>query len=263
MMEISSSQNTKLKRLKKLKSKKYRDRFGEYLLEGFKSIELALTEQSTIDGIYLEKTQFDRGRLSFLDQIDFPEDNIFIVEDELLQPLYETESPQGVLAVAKKPSTDFDFLWDDSLKQILFLDRVQDPGNLGTIIRTAEAAGYDLVVCGMGCADLFNPKTIRSTMGSVVTMKVACEAKGDDVLPFLKGNGFYVISAALNNSVDYRSMERKQPHVLILGNEGSGIREEILEQSDKNVKIPMHGKVESLNVSIAAGILLYHFGEIS
>lgn len=260
-MEITSAQNPKLKRLKKLKSKKYRDRFEEYILEGYKSIKLVLDEGIPLKEIYVEKSQRD----NFFEKLALTpaesEGIVFFVEDELLKPLFETDNPQGILAVAEKKKTGFHDLWKDGIEKVVLLDRVQDPGNLGTIVRTAESAGYDLVVCTAGCADLFNQKTIRSTMGSIVTMNVACEADGSEVLDFLKSKGFVVYSSSLYDSVDYRHVEKRQPHVLVLGNEGSGIGEEILEKSDWKVKIPMCGKAESLNVSVAAGILLYHFAD--
>lgn len=262
-MEITSSQNAKLKRLKKLKSKKYRERFSEYVLEGYKSIRLVLDEGLEVKEIFVAKSQ----EMNFQDKLSLDlklyEESLYIVEDDLLQPMYDTENPQGIIAVVGKQADRFEDLWDESIKKIVFLDRIQDPGNMGTIVRTAESAGYDLVVCSHGSADLYNSKTIRSTMGSIVTMRVACEANGVEVIDFLKEKGYTIYASALSKSVDYRMVDKQQPHVLVLGNEGGGISEEILERSHWSVKIPMYGKAESLNVAVAAGILLYHFADES
>jgi TrmH family RNA methyltransferase len=260
-MEITSSQNPKLKRLKKLKSKKYRDQFQAYLLEGYKSIALAMEEEAAIEGIFMEKAVAEDVLKRLSDHPGFRPELAYVVEDGLLQDLYETESPQGILAMVKKRVLPFKVDHGGVFKNIVLLDRIQDPGNLGTIIRTAEGAGYDLVLCGHGCADLYNSKTIRSTMGSIVTMPVLNNIDAVETAISLKDKGYTIYCAALRESQDYRQVPTHQPHLLVLGNEASGIQDELLACSDHNVKIPMQGKVESLNVSVAAGILLYHFGD--
>lgn len=258
-MEITSAQNPKIKLLKKLKTKKYRDQTGLFLLEGLKSIALAFEEETVLEGIFVEK---GRENLFFHTLSELPHsrsDLIYIVPKELLLPLYDTDSPQGILAIARRQTTEFNLVYKESMQRILLLDRVQDPGNLGTIVRTADAAGWDLVLCTTGCADLYNPKTIRSTMGSILTMKLAQDADGLSALKFLKERGFQVFCATLENGFDFKGEDKKGPLVLVLGNEGSGIDPRILEVADRNVFIPMYGKAESLNVSVAAGILMYHF----
>lgn len=258
-MEITSVHNPKLKLLKKLKTKKGREQTNLFLLEGIKPLALAFQQKTVLEAVFLEKEQ-EHNLLPALQELPgIRMDLVYLVPRELLLPLYETDSPQGVLAIAQRKAMDFQQVFKDSMQRILLLDRVQDPGNLGTIIRTAEGAGWDLVLCTKGCADLYNPKTIRSTMGSIMTMNLAQNVNGLDALEILKNKGFQIFCATLQNGVDYRSVEKVKPLVLILGNEGSGIEDPIIKRSDQNLYIPMHGHAESLNVAVAAGILMYHF----
>jgi TrmH family RNA methyltransferase len=136
---------------------------------------------------------------------------------------------------------------------------VQDPGNLGTIARTADAAGYDLLVLSKGCADIYSPKAVRSTMGSILNIKIITNVDSKDFIEFIKNKGYELISSSLEGSSNYKSVQLQGKSAIVFGNEGSGIENSILDASDHLVKIPIYGKAESLNVSVAAGILLYHF----
>jgi len=214
------------------------------MIEGFHLAEEAIKSGWTI------------GQLILREETELPEWAKHLepirVSDHVFKSITETETPQGIAAVVqmqdKKPKRH---------DRILLLDAVQDPGNLGTIIRTADAAGYDAVYVGEGSADRYNDKVIRATQGSIFHLPVLT-ADLALLLPELQENGYTVWAAALEGAVDYRDLKAPEKTALLVGNEGAGIDKRLIAQSDMAVKIPIFGKAESLNVSIATGILLYH-----
>ena len=241
---ITSTQNAQVKQWQKLKRKKERTKTNTFIIEGFHLVEEAIKSGWTIDQIILrEETELPEWAQD-LEPIR--------VSDHVFKSITETETPQGIAAVLQ--------MQDKKLKRhnrILLLDAVQDPGNLGTIIRTADAAGYDAVYVGEGSADRYNDKVIRATQGSIFHLPVLT-ADLALLLPELQENGYTVWAAALEGAVDYRDLTAPDKTALLVGNEGAGIDKRLIAQSDMAVKIPIFGKAESLNVSIATGILLYH-----
>jgi TrmH family RNA methyltransferase len=163
----------------------------------------------------------------------------------------DTETPQGIAAVCEQKTVSID---DIKLEKILLLDRVQDPGNLGTMIRTADAAGIDAVILGEGCADPYNPKVVRATQGSLFhlpLMKV-------NLAEFIEKLDMPVYGTALEGGLPFEQVEKAESFALLMGNEGQGVSKDLLEITTKNLYIPIYGKSESLNVAIATGILLYY-----
>lgn len=241
---ITSTQNAQVKQWQKLKRKKERTKSNTFLVEGFHLVEEAIKAGWTIDQLILREESEHPGWASEMDSIR--------VSDHVFKSITETETPQGIAAVVQ--------MQDKKLKRhnrILLLDAVQDPGNLGTIIRTADAAGYDAVYVGEGSADRYNDKVIRATQGSIFHLPVLT-ADLALLLPELQENGYAVWAAALEGAVDYRDLTAPKKTALLVGNEGAGIDKRLIAQSDMAVKIPIFGQAESLNVSIATGILLYH-----
>lgn len=249
MNYIQSVNNTHIKQLNKLWTKKERDKTGLYMLEGFHLVEEALRYKDQVAEILLSEEAAVPASWN-VDEVD-----VTMISEEVAKKLSDTENGQGVFAVCRKQETS-------ELPEgtaFLLLDAVQDPGNIGTMIRTAEAAGIDAVIIGHGSGDVYNPKVLRSAQGShfhlpVVTMDLLGAAAE------LQHRGIPVFGTALEGAVDYRT-EQAGPFALVVGNEGSGVRPELLKQTTKNVYIPIFGKSESLNVAVAAGILLYHFRE--
>ncbi|MED3661981.1 RNA methyltransferase [Ureibacillus sp. FSL K6-8385] len=253
MKRIESVQNAQVKHWKKLvTSRKERDKTGEYIVEGFHLVEEALkNKDQVIHLIIREGTALPR---------QWPLDDVALVEvtEKVAKEIAETETSQGVFAHCKQTV----FTGADQAKwtKLLLIDSVQDPGNIGTMIRTADAAGIDAVVLGKGCADAYNPKTLRSAQGSHFHLPVI---RGDlsEWIGILKQREIPVYGTALENAVDYREVEKPERFALLVGNEGSGVQKELLEKTDQNVIIPILGQAESLNVAVAAGILLYKFME--
>ena len=180
--------------------------------------------------------------------------HILKVQDHLFDKLSDTETPQGIMAVIKmKDTSGFEI---NSKKDYVYCDNVKDPGNLGTIIRTADAAGLGAVLLSPGCVDLYNPKTVRSSMGSFFSIDIIRNV-GYDLLKNCKEEKFSLIGGALTeNTIDYRQANYTQPCIIVVGNEANGMSKEALDLCEA-VKIPILGSAESLNVSIAAGILIY------
>lgn len=243
MKYIHSDKNAQVKQWKKLHTKKGRDQSGTFLVEGFHLVEEALSQIEEI--ILSEKTEmppsFDYGSIP-----------VTVVTEEISRQLAETETTQGIFAVCSQPKQDFTIG-----KTFLLIDSVQDPGNLGTMIRTADAAGIDAVIVGKGSVDIYNPKVLRSAQGSHFHLPVV---SGDLSvwIDKLREENIPVYGTSLENGAVYTEAGRKDSFALLVGNEGSGVSKELLEKTQQNLYIPILGKSESLNVAVAAGILLYY-----
>lgn len=249
MTEITASSNGKYKYVKSLSLKKARKKYGEYTIEGIKSVGDALKSDRKVTAVYVSDSFYKNE--SFAYPVNIP---LYKVSDDLFAKMCDTKTPQGILAVVKI-ETDNEFTADLS-KKYIYCDNVSDPGNLGTIIRTADAAGFDAVLLSEGCADLYSPKTVRASMGSFFNMRTV-ENVTADMLRAYCDMGFSLIGGALSqDSADYRDTDMTKPCIIAVGNEANGIREEILKICS-HVKIPILGKAESLNAAVAAAILMY------
>ncbi|HCJ4487560.1 TPA: RNA methyltransferase [Listeria innocua] len=248
MEQIQSVKNDRVKKWKKLQTRKGRDKTGTYLVEGFHLVEEALRQ----DGLVLE--------LLVSSSVSVPEEwlkgdyDVFEISSEISHLISDTMTEQGVFAVVAISEPDMMLLYG---KKLLLVDAVQDPGNVGTLIRTADAAGYDCVVLGRGSADLYNPKVIRSTQGSHFHIPVI-QADLFEWVANLEEEGVPVIGAVLDDQAkSLNDMPKRETLALMVGNEGNGISEELQDRLSEKVYIPIYGDSESLNVAVAAGILLY------
>lgn len=240
---ITSTQNSQVKDWRKLHTKKYRVKTNSFLIEGYHLIEEALKSGWSIEVIIVQ------------DGIELPDwlaqQRYQLVDQHVFATISQTEAPQGIAAVVKikdASATSGDYL--------LLLDQVQDPGNLGTMIRTADAAGFSQVILGTGTVDMYNDKVIRASQGSIFHIPII-EADLAEFIQILHSQAYTVFASALDNAIAYDAVGEFDKVALVMGNEGSGIAPEILELADQRIKIPIYGQAESLNVSIAAGILMY------
>ncbi len=252
MKEIQSAKNPRIKELKKLHKKKYREEKEEYLLEGFHLIEEAASSDAEIKELFVTQ----RGRKEWGDWLAANKGiSTFLVSDEVMDAVSDLPTPQGILAVmalTSEDTPDFSGGW-------LLLDNVQDPGNVGTMIRTADAFGMAGVLLGKGTVDIYSTKVLRSMQGSNYHLPVLQKDLAE-VIPVMKGKGFTVYGTELNEEAHaLDKVEKTEDFAIIMGNEGQGVSQEILSLTDQNVYIPMKGNAESLNVGVAAGIVLYHF----
>jgi TrmH family RNA methyltransferase len=179
------------------------------------------------------------------------------VSHKMFADLSGVETPQGVLAVVRKPAFHLNDIIKEKNPLIIFCVEIQDPGNLGTIIRTADAVAASGVILSRGTVDLYNQKVIRSTMGSLFHLPVVQIEETKEVINDLKKNGIKIVAADISGKIDYFSADYKLPTAILIGNEGAGLPEEIIGLCDEVVKIPMPGRAESLNAGISAAVLLY------
>lgn len=250
MIVIESKDNTLFKYTKKLKERKHRAKENKYIIEGFRLVQEAFKAKCNIE--YIIVNEGGKGKLEeYLSQYM---DNVKIYEmrNELFFQLTSTENTQGIIAVSNINNSISNINGDF----YLLCDKVQDPGNLGTIIRTAHAAGVNAIILTKGTVDIYNDKTIRSTMGSIFYMPIIYD-NDLSLLKKLKGDGFALVATSLEESKNFFDEDLSGKVILSVGNEGNGISEEIFELADKKVKIPMPGGAESLNVGVATSIILF------
>lgn len=242
---IRSRSNPAIKQAKKLQQRKYRKE--SYLIEGWHLFEEAVAAGATIQQIFAVEDWQDR-------LADFPQ--VKWVSPEVLQDLATSPSPQGIVAQVALPKPP---LPADLSGRYLVLEDVQDPGNVGTMIRTADAAGIDAVFISDQSADIFNAKTLRSMQGSHFHLPIY-RLPMESILSRLKEQEVTILATTLSDqSVDYRTLEVPASYALIMGNEGQGISPLTQDRADCLVHIPMPGQAESLNVAVAAAILLFRF----
>lgn len=245
-MLITSLDNDRVKKYIKLKEKKYRDQTGEFIVEG-SHLVIEAYKQGLIKELILEKEEvFPLGDI----------DQIIYLPMEIINKISSVETPQTVMALCSKKEES-----EDLGNHILLVDDVQDPGNLGTIVRSAVAFGATSIVLGSNTVDLYNPKTIRSTQGMFFHINVI-RKNLEEVIDKLKEEEIPVYGTLVEHGEDVRSLSSsdKERYALVVGNEGNGVRKEITEKCDKNLYIQMKSDVESLNVGVAASILLYELG---
>ncbi len=255
---ITSKQNNLVKFVRGLRDKRNREKEGCYLIEGVKSVQEAVTAGACPLKLIIS----ERGDKYFLLEEVFSglDENVQIyrVTDEVMSYMSETDSPQGVMAIFPLPEADISTISVSESSLLVVIDSVQDPGNVGTIIRTADAFGVQAVVLTKGCADVYNSKTLRSSMGSVFHIPVVRDVEAADLWAYFKDNGIYVAATTLaENSVTLPEIEFTRPMALVFGSEGKGVSPEMVNHSDVLVKIPIPGSAESLNVAVASGIVLY------
>lgn len=255
LSKISGKDNRTIKLLRSLSTSHGRKKHGLYFIEG----QRIVSDTARLSGEVLEFIAFSESfaAANLEAAKTYAEGfNCFLLTDALFESVSDTKTPQGILAVAKAVSHTLGEFSAES--RILILDGIRDPGNMGTIIRTAEAMGIGSVFLTGGCADVFSPKVLRSAMGSA--LRTAFYSIDYAEIAELKKMGYRLYSAALSEkSIPLFNARSSEKTALVIGNEASGISDEILEASDFLVKIPMSGKIESLNAASAAAIIMYHF----
>jgi RNA methyltransferase, TrmH family len=254
---ITSNQNSHVKEVKSLKQKKNRDELKLYFIEGERFLEEAVKERANIEKIMVSESYFKNpSQRNLLKEIESLRYEIFLVTDKLFNEISDTENPQGILAIVRMMEYDLERIYNNN-SFIIILDSIQDPGNLGTIIRTADAAGASGIIYSKGCVDLYNPKVLRGTMGSVFHLPIIYSDNLSETINILKEKNIKIYAAHLSAKVNYFDVDMQNQAAIIIGNEANGISDEIAKLSDTFIKIPMPGKSESLNASVAASLLMY------
>ena len=255
-MIITSKDNETIKHIRKLKEKKYRDEFGEYIIEGVKLINEAIEEKLDVKTIVIcdncNKTEAINQNLMYA----VAKYSCVYVDEKVFNTITEVQNPQGILAVVGKKNKQEEINYNEDV--IVILDDIQDPGNLGTILRTIDSVNLSQVIISKKSGDVYNPKVIRSTMGAIFRINVIESYSLLDTIKNLKKHKFTIISTSLDTDKTIYDIQYKKVAIAI-GNEANGVSKEIQEISDSKIKIPMLGKTESLNASVATGIVLYEY----
>lgn len=252
---IESSGNAQIKKIQKLiKNARFRRQERLFVVEGWKMTEEALVRK-LVKNLYVS-TRVEQSVLDRLDEVkaDVPME---MIEGKLFDSLSDTVTPQGVLAIVQMPVYERTMLIAEENAKLLCLEDIQDPGNLGTMLRTAEGAGMNGVIMSKGCVDLFNPKVVRSTMGALFRVPyVICDDMTTEV-ELLKTEGFSMYAAHLQGQHDYTEESYDGRVGILIGNEANGLSDKVSELADKKVKIPMEGELESLNAAVSAALFMY------
>lgn len=249
---ITSVQNQQIKNLIQLNKKaKYRNEKGLFVIEGIKLFQEA--PQNCIKSVYISESLFNRKEHEKL-LSDFSYE---VIKDDIFQKVSDTKTPQGIICVVQQQKYVLKDLINQSNPHLILLEDLQDPGNVGTIIRTGEGAGVTGVILSKNSVDIYNPKTIRSTMGSIFRMPFLYVEDFYETLAELKKAGVKTYAASLDGTKFYDQENYGQSIGFLIGNEGNGLSEKAMNSADFKIKIPMEGSVESLNAAVAATVLMY------
>ena len=263
MQVITSKDNSIIKHIKKLKEKKYRDENNEYIIEGIKLIKEAIQEKAKIKQIIIcedceKNLEIDKELI-----YEIAKENCIYVTKKIFESITDVTNPQGILAIIEKNNIEVQInnnIQEINSKEdiIVALDGVQDPGNLGTILRTVDSIGLTQILVSKDTADSYNPKVVRSTMGAIFRIKIIECENLENTLKMLKEKKFSILATSLQTKNSIYDVDYNKT-VVVIGNESKGVTENIQKIADKKVKIPMLGKTESLNASVATGIVLYEY----
>lgn len=254
---IQSKDNKTIKHIISLQQRKYRQKFGEYTVEGIRAVT-DIGKKHFLRSILIRESK--RSELEPLVQKGLTVSSVYVVQDPIFDKIEHSVNGQGILGIAKKCVNDLhSLIVEDGL--YVALDGVQDPGNLGTIIRTAVAAGAKGIFLLKGTVDPYNEKCVRSTMSALCNIPIFEDVTLSEFYDFIKDNTIKTYVTSLKNAKPYHTISYPKRTMIILGNEGNGVSREIIEMCDQAITIPMYGDIESLNVSIAAALCMYKVRE--
>lgn len=254
-MIITSKDNDFIKHVKKLKEKKYRDEYNEFIIEGIKITQEAIEEKAKIKAVIICEDCKNQSAIPNELLYEVAKMNCIYVSEKVFMSISDVTNPQGIMAIIEKENEE-NLKIDFSNDKILILDNIQDPGNMGTIIRTCDSLNMKQIIVSKGSSDIYNPKVVRATMGAIFRIKII---ESDDLVKTikeLKKHKFKVYATDLKTKNTIYNVDYKKSAVII-GNEANGVSQEVLDESSYRIKIPMLGKSESLNAGVAASIVLY------
>ncbi len=251
---ITSTSSAQVKHVLLLQKKaKARRESQEFVVEGIKMVSEAPADR--VVKVYISET-FDKNNEEFKSNLNIESGRIEIVSDHVFMHMSDTQTPQGVMAIVKMRTYNMEeILADNAL--IIGVENLQDPGNLGTIVRMGEGAGVTGVVMSANTVDIYNPKTIRSTMGSIYRIPFIYVEDFAKTMIDMKSMGVKVYAAHLDGTMEYTEPDYKAKTAFLIGNEGNGLTTAAVNAASHLIKIPMEGQVESLNAAIACTVLTY------
>lgn len=256
MKVISSKDNEIIKKIKSLKEKKYRDIENCYIIEGIKLVKEAIAENAKIKQIVVCEDCINDGEIDTDTLYEIAKFDVVYVTEKVFKTITDVKTPQGIIAVIEKNNINSKIDYNQDI--IVALDGVQDPGNLGTILRTVDSANLKQIILSKESADSYNPKVVRSTMGAIFRVNIIEADSLKDMLQEAKKNNFKVMVTSLDTKNSIYDVDYSKK-VIVIGNEANGVSKEVQAIADEKVKIPMLGKTESLNASVAAGIMIYEY----
>ncbi len=253
---ITSESNINIKEVRSLHKKKYREKTSLFFVEGLKFVMDAFFSGVKIKSVFYSESFAESKLLNHIKSHKKYNISLFKIPDKLFTYISDTDNPQGILAVIKMKKYVLYDLFDNT-NLFVIADSIRDPGNMGTILRTAEAAGFSGVLLTPACVDIYNPKVVRATAGSIFHIPSAYCSSVTDLILRLKSRGIKIYASHAKGKIRYFDADMKKDVAIVIGNEADGISRIIKEEADMLVKIPMEGRAESLNASIAAGIMIY------
>lgn len=256
MQTITSKDNELIKHIRKLKDKKYRDESNEYVVEGVKLVEEAVKENAKIKQIIVCEDTTRTYEIPTHIMLEIAKYECISVSDKIFNIITQVTNPQGIMAIIEKNAQDTQIDYTQDI--IVALDDVQDPGNLGTILRTVDSIGLNQIIVSKGTADAFNSKVVRSTMGAIFRIKIIEVEDLAQAIKEMRKHHFKLMVTSLQteNSIYDIDFNKK---IIVIGNEANGVSKEIQDMADEKAKIPMLGRTESLNASVAAGVVMYEY----
>lgn len=243
MKEITSINNEYIKYLFSLKDKKNRNKEEKYLIEGFHLVEEAYKAGVLVQIILTKEIE------------NYQEIDKILVNDKIIEKLASTKNPQKIIGICSFKKNDYQLG-----KKILLLDNINDPGNMGTLIRTSLGFDIDTIIISEDCVDIYNEKTIRSSQGSIFHVNIF-KANLAEEIDKIKEKGIKVIGTSLQSSIPLKTVSKIDKYAIILGNEANGVKKELQELTDLNIKIEINERLESLNVAIAGAIVMYYLNK--
>ncbi len=252
-MQITSTTNERIKHARRVRDGR---ELGLIFIEGVRLAEEAVRSGLIIDTCFAVQCEESR-QSDLLAQFTSQNVSVQFTTPEVLSALSDTVQSQGIILLAQRPMLSAGVMIEASATLFLGLDRVQDPGNMGTLIRTAEAAGVGGIVALGGSVDVFSPKVLRSSMGSAFRLPILANATVEQLLAIRESHGLKIVAAAGEGEIDYTDYDWQQPTLLLLGNEGRGVDASLMSQCDARLRIPLLNDVESLNVAAAGAVMLF------
>lgn len=256
MQTITSKDNELIKHIRKLKDKKYRDESNEYVVEGVKLVEEAVKENAKITQIIVCEDTTRTYEIPTHIMLEIAKYECISVSNKIFNIITQVTNPQGIMAIIEKNAQNAKIDYTQDI--IVVLDDVQDPGNLGTILRTVDSIGLNQIIVSKGTADAFNSKVVRSTMGAIFRIKIIEVENLAQAIKEMRKHHFKLMVTSLQtkNSIYDIDFNKK---IIVIGNEANGVSKEIQDMADEKAKIPMLGRTESLNASVAAGVVMYEY----
>ena len=252
-MTITSKDNEQIKHIKKLKEKKYREEYNEFIIEGIKMIEEAISENVKIKSIIICDDCKSQGAIPNELMYEIAKLNCIYVAEKVFNTITDVINPQGIMAIVEKPKLE-EINYSES--NFLLLDNIQDPGNLGTILRTADSLDMKQIIVSKGTADAYNLKVVRSTMGAIFRVKIIEVQSLNKIVKEMKKHKIKVYATDLQTDKSIYDVDYEKS-AIVIGNEANGVSKEVLEEASQRIKIPMLGITERLYAAVYTSIILY------